>query len=301
MKLQNQWKRLAIGGAAALALTAGTLWTMDTVYAASSGESWTAAVSQQVMEFAGRGGHGPNGGRGMGGPGMRGEGALLGDQQQYLADALGITVEELQSAHESVRDAIIDQAVADGTLTPEQADQLKAGERLRIPGLRMKGGPDMAGDVDRDALLADALGITVEELDAARNTARDAAIADALANGTVTQEQVDRMKAQQAFHEYLHTQYADERPTATIADLIQEAADAGALTEAQADLLLSGGPMGPGGHGGHGGHGGFREGGKGGMRGPGMDGPQGPNGAVPDGSQQNQNDDTQQSSADSPA
>lgn len=298
MNMQTQWKRLVIGGAAALALTAGTIWTVDNVSAASATDSWSSDVAQQVMEFAGHGGD-----RGKGGPGMRGEGAFLGDQQQYLANALGITVEELQSAQESVRNTLIDQAVADGTLTQEQADRLKAGERLRVPGLRMKGDTGMGKDADHAALLADALGITVNELDAARVAARDAAIADALAAGTITQEQVDQMAAHQALKEYLHTQYADERPTATREALIQEALTAGAITQEQADLLLA--DPGHMGHGDRGELGGRGEGMRG--RGHGTGAPNGQdgttpedNGTVPNGTQQN-NDDTQESSTDSNA
>lgn len=246
MKMQTQWKRLLIGGAAALTLTAGALWTVDNVSAASTTGNWATNVTQQVMEFAGRGGHhGP----GHDGPGR--DGAFFGgDQEQYLADALGITVEELQAAQTTVRNNLIDQAVANGDITQEQADQLKAGERVRVPGLRMKGAPGDAAAVDHDALLADALGITVDELDAAKSAARDAALADALANGEITQEQVDQMAAQKAFRDYLHEQYADERPTATLEELIQEAVAAGAITQTQADLLLSApAHMGPRGHG----------------------------------------------------
>lgn len=306
MNMQNQWKRFVIGGAAALALTAGTLWAVDNVSAASAGESWSAALSQQVMEFAGHGGRGgrvgPDGSHAFGGRGGRGDGALFGDQEQYLADALGITVDELQSAQETVRNTLIDQAVADGTLTQEQADQIKAGERLRIPGLRMKGGPEMDSSVDHDALLADALGITVEELETARGTARDTAIATALADGTITQEQVDQMSARQALREYLRTQYAEERPTATREELIQEALDAGALTEAQAELLLSNpGKMG---HDGRGRSHGDRDGMRGpGMRGDrdGMRGPQTQDEAAPSDTEQNRNDSTPDNVSDSNA
>ncbi len=410
MNMQNQWKRLAIGGVAALTLTAGTFWAVDNVSAASSTTGWMSTLSQQVQQFAGRGGRGghhgpdglggrggaflgdqqqyladalgitvdgltaaqsaardaaltdaladgsitqeqfdgfkaqqalqeylrttyadarpegtkaeliqealaaeaitqaqaellstspmlmgPDGGKGMRGPGRgdmgrgdmgrgdmgRGEGHgkmghdemgrggpagfLPGDQQQYLADALGITAEQLQAAQDTVRNGIIDQAVTDGTITQEQADQLKAGER--VPGLRMPGGPEM-DSVDREALLAGALGITVDELDAAQTAAHDAAIAAAVADGTITQEQADRMGAQQAFQAYLRATYPDARPQETMAVLIQNAVDGGAITQAQADLLLSGGGrMGPGGMDG------FRGPRDGGMRGPGMRGP----------------------------
>ncbi len=432
MNIQNQWKRLAIGGVAALTLTAGTFWAVDNVSAASPTTGWVSTLSQQVQQFAGRGGPhgpgggpdgalfgdqrqyladalgitvdqleaaqssareaglsaaladgtitqeqfdavqaqqalqtylrttyadarpegtraeqiqealtagaitqtqadllsaspmltGPDGGKGMRGPGPgemgrgemghgemghgemgrgemgRGEmgqggpaGFLPGDQQQYLADALGISTEQLQSAQETVRNDIIDQAVTDGTITQEQADQLKAGER--IPGLHMPGGPEM-DNVDREALLAGALGITVEELDAAQTAAHDAAIAAAVADGTITQEQADRMTAQQAFQDYLRATYPDTRPQETMAVLIQNAVDAGAITQAQADLLLSGdGRMGPGGLDG------FRGPREGGMRGPGMSAPNSQNEPTQPDTQPNSSDDSQGTSTNS--
>lgn len=249
MNVQTQWKRLLIGGAAALTLTAGTLWTVDNVSAASPTALLNQIGIQQMEGMGGRGGRGGPGG--FGGPGMKAHGDPAG-QGQYLADALGITLEELQAAQMSVRNTLIDRAVADGTITQEQADQMKAGERVRVPGLHMKG--EFAQAVDREALLADALGITVEALQTAQSTAREAAIADALANGEITQEQVDRMAAHQALRSYVEETYGTERPDLTMADLIQEAVDAGAVTQEQADLLASSeGRMGPGGRGEHGG------------------------------------------------
>lgn len=249
MNVQTQWKRLLIGGAAALTLTAGTLWTVDNVSAASPTALLNQIGIQQMEGMGGRGGRGGPGG--FGGPGMKAHGDPAG-QGQYLADALGIPLEELQAAQMSVRNTLIDRAVADGTITQEQADQMKAGERVRVPGLHMKG--EFAQAVDREALLADALGITVEALQTAQSTAREAAIADALANGEITQEQVDRMAAHQALRSYVEETYGTERPDLTMADLIQEAVDAGAVTQEQADLLASSeGRMGPGGRGEHGG------------------------------------------------
>lgn len=53
-------------------------------------------------------------------------GAMRGEYQNYLAEALGITVEELQAAQLKAQNAMIDQAVTDGVLTQEQADLMKA-------------------------------------------------------------------------------------------------------------------------------------------------------------------------------
>ncbi len=237
MNFNNQWKRLLVGGAAALTLTAGAIWAVDGVSAAVP----TAVFEQIGIQKHGEGEFG-RGGRGHKGGRMH---QALGERQQYLAAALGITVEELQSAYETVRNSLLDQAVADGTLTQEQADQIRAGERVRVPGLRMKG---RAGDAaEHVALLASTLGISVDELEAAKSVARDAALADALANGEITQEQIDRMEAHQALRDYIQSEYAAERPELTKAELIQQALAAGAITQEQADLLTADeGRMGPG-------------------------------------------------------
>lgn len=55
----------------------------------------------------------------------------------------------------------------------------------------------------RQSRLADALGISVEALEAAQDEAHAAAIADAVANGDITQEQADLMAAHKALHDYV--------------------------------------------------------------------------------------------------
>jgi hypothetical protein len=53
-------------------------------------------------------------------------GGMRGEYQNHLAEALGITVEELQTAHLKAQDAMLDQAVEDGVIEQEQADLIKA-------------------------------------------------------------------------------------------------------------------------------------------------------------------------------
>ncbi len=129
------------------------------------------------------------------------------DYQQLLADALGITVDELQAAYQTARDAAIDQAVEKGLITQEQADEMKVwggfGRRGGFGGLGRLPKGVASGTIDENALLAEALGITVEKLQAARETANQAAIEQAIAKGLITQEQADAMLARKTLMSYL--------------------------------------------------------------------------------------------------
>jgi lambda repressor-like predicted transcriptional regulator len=144
-------------------------------------------------------------GRGFGGFGEGRE-----DRDAALAAALGITVEELQAARQKVFTDAISAAVEAGELTQEQADQMLAMHALR-------------SYIDRGSLLAEALGMTVEELEAAfaegqtladlmtekgltaatlqanLQAAHQAAIARAVADGVITQEQADAILSGQGF------------------------------------------------------------------------------------------------------
>src|SRR5690606_20488807 len=104
---------------------------------------------------------------------MRGDG-------QALADAPGITVEELRAAQEEAAEAALAQAVTDGLLTQGQADELLergiTGRRFHLQGS------------DFDTFLADALGITVEELEAAKLQVHASHLAEMVDAGVITQE-----------------------------------------------------------------------------------------------------------------
>lgn len=175
----------------------------------------------------------------------------------YLADALGITTEQLAAAIEKARLAAIDQALSKGLITQAQADALRNNERFS-----KRGGTNMFfrdSEIDHQALLAQALGVTVEKLEQAHKTAYAARLAQAVTDGKLTQEQVDNMKARQSLHEYmLEKDY--------FGTVLQQAVKDGVLTQAQADAILSQSKAKPG-FGmpmfGKGGHGGMR----GGMRG----------------------------------
>jgi len=155
------------------------------------------------------------------------------DYDALLAEALGISIEELQAAQQQSYSAALDQAVENGDLTAEEADQMRAQQALK-------------GYIDREALQAEALGMTVEELQAARDAGTS--MADILTEQGLTSAE---------FRTALQAAYEAA---------VQQAVDDGVITQEQADLVLSSGmrvlpgmeaPAGrDGGRGGHGGHGG---------------------------------------------
>ena len=126
---------------------------------------------------------------------------------EYLAEALGITLEQLQAARRTAMAAYLADAVTAGDITQEQADLALAKYALR----------DV---IDQKALLAEALGMTTEELEAALDggqslsdlmtaagmdadtlqtnlqAAYEAAVARAVADGVITQAQADAVLAQ---------------------------------------------------------------------------------------------------------
>ena len=137
--------------------------------------------------------------------GSMGNGSSVHDE--YLAEALGITVEELAAARRQAMAAYLADAVTAGDITQEQADLLLGKHALS----------DL---IDRTALVAEALGMTTDELVAALaegqsmselmtaagidadtlqtnvQAAYEAAVARAVADGVITQAQADAVLAQ---------------------------------------------------------------------------------------------------------
>lgn len=163
-----------------------------------------------------------------------------GEEREFLAAALGITVEELDAAHEAAKEdaetsdlnrdellaaelgitvdaleaaineahaAALAQAVAEGRLTEEEAALIAAQHNLKE-------------FVDREALVASALGITVEELEAAHEAGQD--LRDLLAELGIDHD---------TFKENLDTAYAEA---------VQQAVDTGVVTQEEADAILAG-------------------------------------------------------------
>ena len=225
----NKWLKIGgIAGAAVLLTVIVALVTvmfMPTPASARLGSlaGRSLGMAQMGDDFPGQ--FGPKG-RGdfgkmdgfQGGPGgfgpmdsfRGGPGGFFGgniDRQALLADALGITVDELEAANEKADLAGVQQAFDDGWLGQNQADLMTAQIKLR-------------NFVDHDALLADALGMTAEEAAAARadgksmrtllaekgldpadvatamQTAVQAQLDKAVTDGIITQAQADLLKNQ---------------------------------------------------------------------------------------------------------
>ena len=136
------------------------------------------------------------------------------DRGQDLADALGIPIDELQAAQDKAMDANLDRMVESGRIDAEQADLMRARRALDR-------------SIDREALMAEALGVTPE------------ALADARADGS-TQDLLEEQSLDKAA-------YA-ERFQAAYDKAVAKAVTDGVITQAQADALKdAGGKFGMGG------------------------------------------------------
>ena len=143
-------------------------------------------------------------------------------------------------------------------------------------GFEHPGMPGFGGDIDHEAYLAEALGISVEELQAARETARAKSLEEAIDKGYITEEQVAVMEARQAVMGYIDPEALKEELDAFKqggADLrsdlkavfeeamqaaVDQALENGDIDQDQADQFLEGGLGGKfGGRGSFPGRGGF--------------------------------------------
>lgn len=188
-----------------------------------------------------------------------GKGPNGGYTNEDLVNALGITMDALNTAYQTAYSAALEQAVADGLITQSQADQLITNGSAFPFGNRWDSWLTQNG-IDFNTFLADALGISVDELKAAYQTSYNTSIDQAVTDGKLTQEQADLMKGRYAlnndstFQTSMQSAYTDAVNAAVASDVI---------TQAQADQILSnstnmftpamggwGGNGGPHGHGG---------------------------------------------------
>ena len=200
------------------------------------------------------------------GMGMRG-GFGGGYSEQDLATALGIDVTKLQAAYAAANTEELKQAVSKGLITQAQADQITA----RGINNRPLGGIGLSANsgIDYNALLANALGISADQLQTAYTQAFNTNLDNAVMAGTITQAQADLEKGRKALSNNAKFQASLQTAYNTA---VKQAVTDGVITQAQADQLLQNQtgkdfPGGFGGLGGLGGPGGFGMHGFGGGRG----------------------------------
>lgn len=153
---------------------------------------------------------------------------------EYLAEALGITTDELSTARLAARQAAVAAAVEQGLITQAQADALETGDlRLTIRG--HWSGWLAENGIEYDTFLAEALGISVEELEEARLAAVNARIDQAVEDGKISEERASLMKARYTLG---NSQNFLDSMRSAYESAIQQAVEDGLITQEQADLLL---------------------------------------------------------------
>lgn len=140
---------------------------------------------------------------GLGHRGKQGFGITF-DYDAFIADELGVTVEELQAARQAAHEAALDQAVEEGVITAEQAELILAGRALREY-------------IDQKDILSQALGIEIADLEAAH--AEGKSLPYLL--GELGLDPADFRTALQSAYE----------------DAVQQAVDDGVITSSEAEQL----------------------------------------------------------------
>ena len=145
-----------------------------------------------------------------------------GTKLPELAEAQGVEVEDVKAVVQAYRETAVADAINAGIITEEQGEQL-LGHEGRRGGKHGRRGGRFGGIVDRDvvqATVADTLGITVEELEAAKEAGTS--IEDLAAENGVDVETIR------------------EAVDAVKAEAVQQAVEDGTITQEQADQILSG-------------------------------------------------------------
>ncbi len=140
---------IPVVSALVLAVAVGSLAVSSSLAADSDPVSLTEKDGSQMRPWIGE-------------PGSLGHGGRLGfktefDYDAFIAEELGVTVEELQNARQAAHEAALDQAVEEGVITEEQAELIKARDALRQY-------------IDPQELLSKALGIDIDEIEAAQES-----------------------------------------------------------------------------------------------------------------------------------
>jgi hypothetical protein len=207
-----------IVGALAISLTLGTV-AYQKVFAATPTTSTATTVTTSAFPI-----------KGLGGNGMKG-----GYTNEDLANALGISVDTLNTAYQQAHSAALQQAVTDGLITQTQAEELTSSGNAFPFGNRWDGWLAQKG-IDFDTYLAQALGISVAALKSAYQTAYNATIDQQVTDGTLTQDQADLMKGEYAL--YNDSTFQSSMQSAFTA-AVNAAVSAGVITQTQADQILS--------------------------------------------------------------
>ncbi len=158
-----------------------------------------------------------------------------GGSDEDLAAALGISVEDLTAAVEKAFTSAVDAALEAETITASQAETLKEGNTNFRSLYRYLGETERA-EFDQDIYLAEALGITKEELADAVAAVKQARIDQLVADGVLTQEQADLQAAIQALR---GSSTFEATMKQAMTDAINAEVTAGTLTQIQADLLIA--------------------------------------------------------------
>ncbi len=207
---------IVVLGALAAAITFGAV-AFQSVFAATPTTDSTTTTPQTNLGWSiGRGHNG-------------------GYTSEDLANAFGITTDELDTAYQAATSAVLKQAVEDGLITQLQADQLTTDGSAFPFGNRWDSWLTENG-IDFNTLLADELGISVGELQAAKQTAFYTNIDQAVTDGNLTLEKADLMKGRYALNNDSTFQSSMK---SAYSNAVNAAVASGVITQAQADQILS--------------------------------------------------------------
>jgi hypothetical protein len=160
---------------------------------------------------------------------------LKGDyDSESLAEALGISMDELNAAYQTAVEKAIDQALEAGLITQEQAEQLR--EHGTAFFSRRSKSWLRDSEIDFQALLAEALGISVEALEDAYQQAYQTRIDQAVADGRLTEAEAELILGRQAL--FSNDAFRSSMQAAYEA-AVQQAVENGVITQSQADQILS--------------------------------------------------------------
>lgn len=196
----------------------------------------------------------------IGGPFGGGRGMVGLNNGEALAQALGITTDALTNAHQQAVQSAVQEGVDKGLITQAQADAILNGSgQFGSRGMLGLGWLFQNG-VDFEAHFANALGISVDDLQAACVKAAEIRLEQAVADGRITEEEAELLRAR---HALFNNEAFQNSMQAAFENAVKESVTNGVITQQQADLILQQGGFGM--RGGFMGFGGCPGGGRGGF------------------------------------